>query len=249
MERTSWPENVCGVGLVLEEIERTPQLLPLEGCMIKRILDTVLAAIGLVVLAPALVLLAIAIRVSSPGPVLYRGIRVGLNGKLIRVLKFRTMVVNAEALGGSCTSDDDARITPIGRWLRKYKLDELPQLFNILAGDMSIVGPRPEVQKYVDMFTDEEKQILSIRPGITDWATLWDSDEGATLAGSPDPERTYLEKIRPEKIRLQIKYVGERSLWVDLKIILITCGLVLIRCLGDKTWRHKRIQHSLGKDL
>jgi len=217
--------------------------------VVKRILDIALAAPSLVVLAPVLMFIAIAVRLSTRGPVLYRGVRVGLNGKLFRVLKFRTMVVNAESLGGSCTSDDDARVTPIGRWLRKYKLDELLQLVNVLRGEMSFVGPRPEVQQYVDMFTDEEKQILSVRPGITDWATLWDSDEGAMLAGSQDPERTYLEKIRPGKIRLQLKYVRERSLWVDAKIILVTCGLVLTRCLGDKTGGDRWIQHSLGKDL
>jgi lipopolysaccharide/colanic/teichoic acid biosynthesis glycosyltransferase len=217
--------------------------------VVKRVLDTAFAATGLVVLAPVFMFLAIAIRLSSPGPVFYRGIRVGLNGKLFRILKFRTMVINAESLGGSCTSDDDPRITRVGCWMRKYKLDELPQLLNVLIGDMSFVGPRPEVQQYVDMFTEEETQILSVRPGVTDWATLWDSDEGAVLAGSPDPERIYLQKIRPEKIRLQLKYVQERSLWIDVKIILMTCGLVLTRCLGGKTWGGSRIQHSLDKDL
>ena len=212
-------------------------------------LDAGLAAAGLIALAPAMIFLAIASRLSSPGPVLYRGIRVGLNGKLFRILKFRTMVANAESLGGSCTGDDDSRITHIGRWMRKYKLDELPQLVNVLKGDMSIVGPRPEVQQYANLFTEEERQILSVQPGITDWATLWDSDEGATLAGSPDPERTYLEKIRPDKIRLQLKYVRERSLWVDVKIIAVTCALVLTRFLGNKTWGDRRIQQSLGKSL
>jgi lipopolysaccharide/colanic/teichoic acid biosynthesis glycosyltransferase len=159
------------------------------------------------------------------------------------------MVINAESLGGSCTSDDDPRITRVGHWMRKYKLDELPQLLNVLRGDMSFVGPRPEVRQYVDIFTAEEKQILSVRPGITDWATLWDSDEGAVLAGSPDPERIYLEKIRPQKIRLQLKYVRERNLWIDLKIILTTCRLVLTRCFGGRTWGDRRIQHLMGKDL
>ena len=199
--------------------------------------------------APALIFLAIAVRLSSPGPVLYRGIRVGLNGRLFRVLKFRTMVVNAESLGGSCTSDDDRRITRVGRWLRKHKLDELPQLLNVFRGEMSFVGPRPEVQRYVDMFSDEEKQILSVRPGITDWATLWDCDEGAALLGSADPALTYLEKIRPEKVRLQLKYVRERSLWIDTKIILMTCRLVLNRCFASRSWVDRSIHRSLGKDL
>lgn len=216
--------------------------------MIKRMMDTVFATTGLVVLAPAFVFLAIAVRLSSSGPVFYQGIRVGLNGKIFRVLKFRTMVMNAESLGGSCTSDDDPRITPLGRWMRKYKLDELPQLLNVLRADMSFVGPRPEVRQYVDMFTQEEKQILSVRPGITDWATIWDSDEGAVLAGTSDPERIYLEKIRPEKIRLQLKYVRERSLLIDLEIILKTCGLVLKRFFRDENWRDSTIQHSLDKE-
>ena len=129
------------------------------------------------------------------------------------------MVVNAEKLGGPSTADDDPRITKVGKFVRKFKLDELPQLLNVLKGEMSFVGPRPEVQMYVDMFTEEEKAILSVRPGITDWASIWNPDEGAILAGSPDPEKTYMETIRPEKIRLQLKYVRERSFWNDLKII------------------------------
>jgi lipopolysaccharide/colanic/teichoic acid biosynthesis glycosyltransferase len=110
---------------------------------------------------------------------------------------------------------------------RKFRLDELPQLINGLKGEMSIVGPRPEVQMYVDMFTEEEKAILSVRPGITDWASIWNPDEGAILAGSPDPEKTYMEKIRPEKIRLQLKYVRERSFWNDLKIIAQTIIMIV----------------------
>jgi lipopolysaccharide/colanic/teichoic acid biosynthesis glycosyltransferase len=197
--------------------------------VLKRFLDILLSISGLIFLAPLLFLLAMVIRNSSPGPVFYRGIRVGRGGKLFRMFKFRTMVVNAEVLGGSCTSNDDCRITPIGHQLRKYKLDELPQLFNVLLGEMSFVGPRPEVQRFVEMFSEEEMQILSIRPGITDLATIWNSDEGSLLAGSVDPERTYLEKIRPEKIRLQLKYVRERSVLLDIKIICLTAALVLKR--------------------
>ena len=132
------------------------------------------------------------------------------------------MVVNAEKLGGSSTPDDDPRITKIGKFMRKHKLDELSQLINVLKGEMSFVGSRPEVLHYVNMYTDEEKIILSVKPGITDWASLWNSDEGAILAGSPDPEKTYLEKIRPEKIRMQLQYVKKHSLGVDVKIILQT---------------------------
>ena len=139
------------------------------------------------------------------------------------------MVVNAEKLGGSSTADDDPRITKTGKFLRKYKLDELPQLINVLKGEMSFVGPRPEVQHYVDMFTEEEKAILDVRPGITDWASLWNPDEGAILKESKDPEKAYIEKIRPKKLKLQLKYVRKRSFWIDLKIILLTLKTIMIR--------------------
>ncbi len=197
--------------------------------MVKRLLDILFSAIGIILLSPLLATLAMAIRTSSSGPVLYRGIRVGRGETLFRMLKFRTMLVNAEALGGSCTSDDDPRITSIGRRLRKYKLDELPQLLNVLRGEMSFVGPRPEVPQYVKMFSEEEKQILSVRPGVTDLATLWDSDEGALLTGSSDPERIYLETIRPEKIRLQLEYVRKRTLLLDFRIVCSTAVLVFRR--------------------
>ena len=153
----------------------------------------------------------------------------GRFGKLFRIYKFRTMVANAENLGGLSTADDDPRITKTGKFLRKYKLDELPQLINVLKGEMSFVGPRPEVQHYVDMFTEEEKAISSVRPGITDWASLWNPDEGAILAGSSDPEKAYMEKIRPQKIKLQMKYVREQSFWSDLKIIFLTLKAIMIR--------------------
>ena len=179
--------------------------------------------------SPILLTIAILIKKEDGGPVFYRGIRVGRFGKPFRIFKFRTMVVNAERLGGPSTADDDPRVTKMGKFIRKFKLDELPQLINVLKGEMSVVGPRPEVQMYVDMFTEEEKAILSVRPGITDWASIWNPDEGAILAGSPDPEKTYMEKIRPEKIRLQLKYVEEKSLWVDLKIILETLVTVFKR--------------------
>jgi len=139
------------------------------------------------------------------------------------------MVLNAEQIGGPSTSDDDPRITRIGKLIRKYKLDELPQLINVLKGDMSIVGPRPEVQHYVDMYTEEEKAILTVRPGITDWASIWNPDEGAILAGSADPEKTYMEKIRPKKLELQLKYVRERSFWADMKIIMETIWTLVRR--------------------
>lgn len=190
--------------------------------MLKRIFDVVFSLFGLTVLFPALLILAILIKREDGVPVFYRGVRVGRYGKLFKIFKFRTMVVNAEKIGGSSTADDDPRITKIGKFMRKHKLDELPQLINVLNGEMSFVGPRPEVQHYVNMYTDEEKAILKVKPGITDWASIWNSDEGAILAGSSDPEKTYMEEIRPEKIRLQLKYVRERSFLVDLKIIFQT---------------------------
>jgi len=187
--------------------------------MLKRAFDFVSSLLGLIVVSPVLMTIAILIKKEDGGRVFYRGVRIGRFGKPFRIFKFRTMVVNAEKMGGPSTADDDPRITKMGRFVRKFKLDELPQLINVLKGEMSIVGPRPEVQMYVDMFTEEERAILSVRPGITDWASIWNPDEGAILAGSPDPEKTYIEKIRPEKIRLQLKYVRERSFWNDLKII------------------------------
>jgi len=197
--------------------------------LLKRLLDIIFSSLCLITISPILFLIAIIIRLDSKGPVCYRGKRVGRSGKSFRIYKFRTMVVNAEKLGGPSTADDDPRITKIGRLLRKYKLDELPQLINVLKGEMSFVGPRPEVQTYIDMFNEEEKAILNVRPGITDWASLWNPDEGAILAGSPDPEKTYMEKIRPEKIKLQMKYVKDHSFLVDLKIVLLTIKTVFRR--------------------
>lgn len=195
----------------------------------KRLFDIFASLCGLILLSPLLIVISRLIRKSDHGPVFYRGERIGRNGKAFKIFKFRTMVVNAEKTGGSSTADDDTRITRIGQRIRKHKLDELPQLINVLKGEMSLVGPRPEVKHYVDMFTPEERAMLSVRPGITDWASLWNPDEGALLAGSPDPEWTYMEKIRPEKLRLQLKYVRERSFLTDLKIIVLTIKAVAIK--------------------
>jgi len=193
----------------------------------KRLFDIVFSLLGLIILSPFILVLAILIKEEDGGSIFYRGVRVGRHGKPFRIFKFRTMVVDAENIGGPSTADDDPRITKIWKFLRKYKLDELPQLINVLKGEMSLVGPRSEVPHYVNMFTEEEKAILSVRPGITDWASIWNSDEGAILAGSLDPEKTYMEKIRPEKIRLQLKYVRERSFFIDLKIIFQTLRAII----------------------
>lgn len=195
--------------------------------VIKRAFDIVFSLAALLLIAPLLLLIAVVIKLNAPGPVFYRGARIRRFGRPFRIFKFRTMVVNAEEIGGPSTADDDPRITRLGRLLRKYKLDELPQFINVLKGEMSIVGPRPEVPQYVEMYSQEEEEILTVRPGITDWASLWDIDEGAVLEGSQDPEKTYLEEIRPEKIRLQLEYVHNHSLWVDLKIIAKTVRALL----------------------
>ena len=197
--------------------------------MLKRLFDIVFSLSGLILLSPTLLGVALLIKREDGGPLFYKGVRVGRSGKLFKMFKFRTMVVNADKIGGPSTADDDPRLMKVGKILRKYKLDEIPQLINVLIGNMSFVGPRPEVPFYVNMFTEEEKQILTVKPGITDWASLWDCDEGALLAGTPDPEKTYMEKIRPEKIRLQLKYVRERSFWVDMKILFMTMMKVVCR--------------------
>jgi len=197
--------------------------------MIKRATDIIFSVIGLLVISPLFLAIALRIWLEDGRPIFYRGERVGRFGKRFKILKFRTMVPNADKTGGPSTADDDPRITRCGRLFRKYKLDEFPQLINVLRGEMSVVGPRPEVPFYVNLFSDEEKAILSVRPGITDWASLWNSDEGAVLAGSADPEQAYMERIRPEKIRLQLAYVRNQSLLVDLGIIAQTVLAVLTK--------------------
>ena len=188
--------------------------------MAKRIFDIVVALLGIVLASPLFIGIALAVKLDSPGPVLYNGVRVGKGGKPFRMHKFRTMVPSADKMGGPSTAGDDQRLTRVGKFLKKFQLDELPQLINVLKGEMSIVGPRPEVPFYVDMMSEQERSvILSVRPGMTDWASLWNFHEGEVLRGSQDPEKTYQEKIRPEKIRLQMKYVRERNFLVDLKII------------------------------
>jgi len=197
----------------------------------KRGLDFICSLIGLVLLSPLMTVIAIATRFSSRGPVIYRGPRIGLNGRHFDVLKFRTMVVNADRMGGSCTADDDVRITGIGRWLRKTKFDELPQLINVLLGQMSLVGPRPELARFTDTYNVHERRVLEVKPGITDLATLWDSDEGAVLAGEQDPEQVYREKILPMKLKLQLEYLENASFWFDLRILFRTAILVGKRAL------------------
>lgn len=151
-----------------------------------------------------------------------RGVRVGRFNRPFKIYKFRTMVVDAESIGGSSTSEDDPRITKIGNFLRRYKLDELPQLINVLKGEMSIVGPRPQVPWAVELYNDDEKLLFSVRPGITDYASIRFKNEGDILMGSSDPDKDYLEKIAPEKLKLGLEYVNNRTLWIDIKIIFST---------------------------
>jgi len=190
--------------------------------LIKRFFDIVFSFFALVVFLPLMGIITILIKLDTSGPVFYRGTRTGKNGKLFKMLKFRAMVVNAEKLGGSSTPADDPRITNAGKYIRKYKLDELPQLINVLRGEMSFVGPRPQVPEDVALYTKEEKSILSVRPGITDWASIKYHNEGEILRGSQDPDQAYIEKIRPGKIKLELEYVRNHSFWIDLKILLKT---------------------------
>ena len=199
----------------------------------KRVFDGVGAFIGLVILFPVFAILAIWIKASSEGPVLYAGKRIGKDGMPFRMLKFRTMVVNAEKLGGSSTSADDARITSAGKFLRRTKLDELPQLLNVLAGEMSFVGPRPQVEWAVDLYSSDERRLLSVRPGITDFASLRFRNEGEILRGSKDPDRDYLEKIAPHKIKLGLYYVRHYNFSMDVRILVAT----LLAIAGvDPSW-------------
>jgi lipopolysaccharide/colanic/teichoic acid biosynthesis glycosyltransferase len=190
--------------------------------MMKRLFDMSCSGAGLILFSPIFLILAVAIKYESNGPVFYRGVRVGRAGRTFRIFKFRSMVADAEKIGGPSTSNSDNRVTKTGSFIRRFKLDEFAQLINVFLGNMSLVGPRPEVKKYVDMYTEEEIIILAVRPGITDWASIWNSDEGRILAQSSDPDKAYEEIIRPTKLKLQMRYVRERSFFSDIKLIFYT---------------------------
>lgn len=194
--------------------------------MLKRIFDFLFSLTALLLLSPVLLILIFVIYFYDFGAVFYKAPRVGKNGKLFKMYKFRTMVVDADKIGPSSTTKSDSRITPVGKFLRKTKLDEIPQFINVFIGQMSVVGPRPDVKYFTDLFTDEEKIILSVKPGITDYASVWNSDEAKILEGSIDPDKTYMEVIWPEKKRLQMKYVKEHSFITDIKIIILTLSAV-----------------------
>ncbi len=187
--------------------------------MLKRLFDIIFSFLAIIILLPLLLLIMVWIIIDSGWPPFYKQIRVGKNEKPFTLLKFRTMHKNAEKRGMLTIGMKDTRITPAGYFLRKYKLDELPQLFNIFMGNMSFVGPRPEVKKYVDLYNDEQKEILQVRPGLTDFASIEYFEENAILASSETPEKEYIEKIMPKKILLNKKYIQQKSLATDIKII------------------------------
>lgn len=189
--------------------------------MVKRLFDINACFIALLILFPFFVITGIAIKFNSPGPVFYRGWRTGLRGRPFKIFKFRTMVVNAETMGGPSTALNDPRLTGIGKFLRKYKIDEMPQLINILIGNMSFVGPRPQVEKYTRLYNNEEQIILSVPPGLTDYASIKFINLDHILGDESVDER-YLREIEPEKNRLRMKYAKEHSFLIDIKIIIMT---------------------------
>ncbi len=197
--------------------------------MLKRLFDIIFSLLGLIVFFPVFIGIALLIKKEDKGPVFYRGVRTGKNGVSFKMYKFRTMLVNADKIGGHSTSDDDPRLTKIGKLIREYKLDELPQLINVLKGEMSFVGPRPEVPEEVELYSEEHRRmILSVQPGMTDYSSIKFHNEGEILKGSDDPHQTFREKIQPEKIRLTLKYVKEHSFWIDLKVIFQTLKIVIM---------------------
>jgi len=187
-----------------------------------RFFDIFFSVIGLIILSPLFLFLALWIKIDSKGPVFYKQLRVGKDGKDFYLYKFRTMLVDADKNGLITVGDRDPRVTRAGYFFRKYKLDELPQLINVVLGDMSLVGPRPEVHKYVEMYTPDQRKVLTVKPGLTDYASIHYIDENKVLAKSDDPERTYIDAIIPEKIRYNMKYIEHQSVKEYFKIIFLT---------------------------
>lgn len=204
-----------------EEIEASLQKKK-ASLALKRAMDIVLSAFGIAVLSPVLLVIALAIVIDSKGGVFYRQVRVGKDGKEFRIFKFRTMISDADKRGLLITVGEDSRITRVGKILRKTKLDELAQLFNVFIGDMSFVGPRPEVPRYVAMYTPAQRNVLLVRPGITDYASVAYRDENDLLEGASDPERVYIEEIMPAKLELNRQYLSSIGVWTDIKLIFAT---------------------------
>jgi lipopolysaccharide/colanic/teichoic acid biosynthesis glycosyltransferase len=188
----------------------------------KRALDLIVSAVGLGFLLPLFAVVALLIKLDSKGPVFFLQERIGRRFRPFRIYKFRTMVENAPSLGALLTCGKDPRITRVGRLLRKTKIDELPQLLNVLKGDMSLVGPRPEVRRYVDLFREDYEEVLAVRPGITDPASLKYCDETDLLGSASDPEAEYIERVLPDKLKLAKKYIHNSSFYADLSVILNT---------------------------
>lgn len=193
----------------------------------KRFFDFVASGIGLLVLSPVFLFLAVWIKCDSPGPVFYRQVRVGRGNRDFRLYKFRSMRVGSDRKGLITVGDRDPRVTRSGYVIRKYKLDELPQLINVFFGDMSLVGPRPEVRKYVDLYTPVQMHVLDVRPGITDPASIRYRNENELLARADDPERYYREVVMPDKLRINLDYVAHRSFWGDVRLIFRTFGKIV----------------------
>jgi len=196
--------------------------------VLKRLFDLVFSLSGLLFLTPVFLLISVWIKIDSQGPVFFRQSRVGRFGRLFDIYKFRTMCSDAESKGRQITVGDDPRITRSGRFLRRSKLDELPQLINVVKGEMSLVGPRPEVSRYVELYPEHlREKILSVSPGITDFASIEYKDENDILGEAEDPERAYIEQVMPVKLKYYERYVSERSLWGDFKLILATVKAIL----------------------
>jgi len=185
----------------------------------KRLFDILSSAIALILLSPLLIVIAVGIIIDSKGGVFYKQKRIGKNGKAFMLYKFRSMRSGADRKGLITVGSNDDRTTKVGRFIRKYKLDELPQLINILKNEMSVVGPRPEVEKYVQLYTAEQRKVLNVKPGLTDLASLAYINENEILGQAKDPEKTYVEQIMPAKLRLNLEYIEKQSFWFDLQII------------------------------
>lgn len=196
---------------------------------LRRAFDVSVAAVGLAVLSPFFVIVAITIRTTSSGPIFFRQKRVGLDGALFDILKFRSMRSDAEKVGGQLTIGEDDRITPVGHYLRAWKLDELPQLINVLRGEMALVGPRPEVPRYVALYSPEQRRVLTVRPGITDPASVAFRSESDLMASEDDPEQFYIREVMPEKLRINLEYLKKRNLLTDIGVIFSTLLAVLRR--------------------
>lgn len=197
--------------------------------MLTRAFDMTAAALGLVVLSPLFVVLALLVRFTSPGPAFFQQERVGMHGRTFRMLKFRSMRQDAEALGGQLTVGADPRVTRVGSVLRRYKLDELPQLINVVRGDMALVGPRPEVPRYVALYDARQRRVLEVRPGVTDPASIAYREESELLSSSSDPEATYVDSIMPHKLELNLEYLRRRTLVSDIGILFATLAKLAAR--------------------